>query len=183
MSIGMRIIDLTGEIATGAWTYGSPFPAIEIGKVAKVEEIGYDAFRIVIADHVGTHIDAPSHFFPGTLHSSELPLDQLVGDAEMLSFEGKGAPLSCISEEDFEVAGAGLREADIVVVRTGWDAHWNSEDYVSGTPYISDEAAEWLVKRKVKLVAGDLALFCDPRVSPVLSQDMLDISEVDFCWC
>ena len=40
------------------------------------------------------------------------------------------------------------------------------EDYVTGTPHISNEAAEWLVERKVRLVASDVALFCDPRVSP-----------------
>jgi len=162
----MTIVDLTGEIATDAWTYGPPFPSIQIEKIAKIGEIGYDAFRIVIADHVGTHIDAPSHFFPNTLQSSELPLDLLIGDAEMLGFEDKGSPLSCITKEDFERVGSGLGKGDMVVVRTGWDAHWRSADYVTGTPHISNEAAEWLVQRRVKLVAADLALFCDPRVSP-----------------
>jgi kynurenine formamidase len=162
----MRIVDLTGEVATDAWTYGSPFPPIQIERIATIGEIGYEAYRIVIADHVGTHIDAPSHFFANTMHSSELPLNLLVGDAEMLKFESKNEPLSCITREDFTREGSEVREGDIAVVRTGWDAHWHSKDYVTGTPYISNEAAEWLVERKVKLVASDLALFCDPRIPP-----------------
>lgn len=162
----MKIIDLTGEITVGGWTYGPPFPPIEIEKISKVEEIGYDAYRIVIADHVGTHIDAPSHFFANTMRSSELPLEQLMGEAELLDFKEKGKPLSCITREDFEREGSKLSKGDIAVVRTGWESHWNSEDYVSNTPYISNEAAEWLVERRVKLVAGDVALFCDPRIPP-----------------
>jgi arylformamidase len=164
--IVVRTIDLTGEIAVGAWTYGPPFPSIEIQKITKIEEIGYDAYRIVLADHVGTHIDAPSHFFKNTTQSSELSLDQLMGEAELLNFQMKGTPLSCITKTDFERVGSGLRKGDIAVVRTGWETHWNLDDYVTNTPHISNEAAEWLVERKVKLVAGDVALFCDPRVPP-----------------
>lgn len=160
----MKIIDLTGEIAIGAWTYGGPFPAIQIDQIARIDEIGYDAYKIVLADHVGTHIDAPSHFFANTMKSSEFPLDQLMGDAIMLNFESKDSPLSCITRDDFDQVGTGVRKGDIVVIMTGWEAHWHSEDYVTGTPFMSNEAADWLVGRKVKLLAGDLALFCDPRI-------------------
>ena len=157
---------MTGEITVGGWTYGPPFPPIEIDKISKIEEIGYDAYRIVLADHVGTHIDAPSHFFANTMRSSELPLEQLMGEAELLDFRDKGSPLSCITETDFERVGYKLTKGDIAVVHTGWETHWNSDDYVTHTPHMSNEAAEWLVKRGVKLVAGDVALFCDPRIPP-----------------
>ena len=162
----MKIIDLSGDIAIGGWTYGPPFPSIAIEQVARIDDIGYDAYKIVIADHVGTHIDAPSHFFRNTLQSSELALDSLIGEAELLDFKDKGTPLSCITRQDLEHAGSKLPEGQIVVIRTGWERHWSDDDYVSGTPFITNEAAEWLVERKVKLVASDLALFCDPRISP-----------------
>jgi len=160
----VRTIDLTGEIAVGDWTYGPPFPSIQIEKIANISGIGYDAYKIVLADHVGTHIDASSHFFANTMRSSELPLEQLMGEAELLDFNGKSAPLSCITRDDFSQARSKLRKGDIAVVRTGWETHWHLEDYVTGTPHISNEAAEWLVEQKVKLVASDVALFCDPRV-------------------
>ena len=160
----MRIIDLTGEISVGAWTYGSPFPPIEIEKIAGIGEIGYDAYRIVIADHVGTHVDSPSHFFAGKMQSVELPLEVMIGDAELLDFPEKAKPLSCIAREDFELRASRLKKGDIAVIRTGWETHWNASDYVTATPYISNEAAEWLVEKGVKLVTGDTALFCDPRL-------------------
>jgi len=160
----LRIIDLTGEISVGAWTYGSPFPPIEIEKIASIGEIGYDAYRIVIADHVGTHVDSASHFFAGKMQSSELPLDIMIGEAELLDFQERGSPLGCITREDFELCGSSLKKGDIAVVRTGWETHWNADDYVTSTPHISNAAAEWLTEKGVKLVAGDTALFADPRV-------------------
>jgi arylformamidase len=162
----LRIIDLSGEISVGAWTYGSPFPPIEIEKIAQIGEIGYDAYRIVIADHVGTHVDSPSHFFVGKMESSDLPLDVMMGEAELLDFPEKGKPLVCITRSDFELQASSLKKGDIAVIRTGWETHWNLSDYVAGTPHISNEAAQWLVDKGVKLVAGDVALFCDPRVPP-----------------
>jgi arylformamidase len=164
--VSLKIIDLSGEIAVGAWTYGSPFPPIEIEKIAEIGVIGYDAYKIVIADHVGTHIDAPSHFFADSMRSSELPLHLLMGEAELLDFKNKGEPLSRLTPEDFDRIGSNIGKGDIALVRTGWESHWGSEDYVSNTPHMSNEAAQWLVERKVKLVAGDVALFCDPRIPP-----------------
>jgi len=160
----MKVIDLTGEISVGCWTYGPPFPTVDIQKVARIEEIGYDAYKIVIADHVGTHIDASSHFFPGTMQSSQIPLEQLMGEAQLLDFPTHNKPPTCITRTDFENVGSNVKSGDIVVIRTGWENHWKSEDYVTKTPYMSNDAAEWLVEKKVKLVVGDLALFCDPRV-------------------
>lgn len=64
------------------------------------------------------------------------------------------------------VAWTQLKPGDIAVVKTGWENHWHLEDYVAGTPHITNDAAEWFVERKVKLVASDIALFCDPRVPP-----------------
>jgi arylformamidase len=144
----------------------TPFRSIQIEKIVNISEIGYDAYKIVLADHVGTHIDASSHFFANTMLSSELPLEQRMGEAEPLDFKGKSAPLSCITREEFSRVGSKLKKGDIAVVRTGWETHWHLKDYVRGTPHISNEAAEWLVERKVRLVASDVALFCDPRVSP-----------------
>jgi kynurenine formamidase len=162
----LKVIDLTGEISPRAWTYGSPFPSIEVERIAEIGEVGYDAYRIVIADHVGTHVDAPSHFFAGEMQSSDLPLDGMMGEAKLLNFLEKGKPLSCITREDFEHCTSGLGKGDIAIVRTGWETHWDLDDYVTGTPHMSNEAAEWLVDRGVKLVASDTALLCDPRVPP-----------------
>jgi kynurenine formamidase len=41
------------------------------------------------------------------------------------------------------------------LVHTGWDAHWRTERYLSGHPFLSGDAAEYLVRQGVVLVGID----------------------------
>jgi arylformamidase len=42
-----------------------------------------------------------------------------------------------------------------VLLHTGWDVHWRTERYLSGHPFITGDAAEYLVSRGVVLVGID----------------------------
>ncbi len=42
-----------------------------------------------------------------------------------------------------------------VLVHTGWDAHWRTERYLSGHPFLTADAAEYLVEAGVVLVGID----------------------------
>src|SRR5438477_7565494 len=42
-----------------------------------------------------------------------------------------------------------------VLVRTGWDAHWRTDEYFEGHPYLTRDAAEFLVAAGVSLVGID----------------------------
>lgn len=56
-----------------------------------------------------------------------------------------------------EKEGVSLREADAVVIHTGWGRHWmtNNALYTSGAPGIGMAAGRWLVEQKVVLVGAD----------------------------
>ncbi len=42
-----------------------------------------------------------------------------------------------------------------VLFHTGWDRHWRSDAYFEGHPYLTERAAEWLVKAGAALVGID----------------------------
>jgi len=42
-----------------------------------------------------------------------------------------------------------------VLVETGWDAHWRTERYLTGHPFLTADAAEYLASRGVTLVGID----------------------------
>jgi kynurenine formamidase len=43
-----------------------------------------------------------------------------------------------------------------VLVETGWDAHWGTDTYINGRhPFLTKEAAEYLVERNAALVGID----------------------------
>ena len=48
----------------------------------------YTAFTITTAEHGGTHLDAPIHFFEGRNTADEVPLDRLMGAAVVVVMFG-----------------------------------------------------------------------------------------------
>jgi len=109
--------------------------------------------------HTGTHLDAPSHLFPGGMSVDAIPLDLLVGDVWV----------SVIPEELPIVSANALESAGVpqgicrLLLRTSnsllWDLplHRFHEDYVA----ISPDAADWVVRRGIQLLGIDY-LSIDP---------------------
>ncbi|MGH3993020.1 MAG: cyclase family protein [Pseudonocardiaceae bacterium] len=42
-----------------------------------------------------------------------------------------------------------------MLIHTGWDRHWGTEQYFNGHPHLTADAAEWLVERRPALVGID----------------------------
>jgi kynurenine formamidase len=110
------------------------------------------AFRT--CNHTGTHMDAPAHFYNGVPTIEQVPLDRCIGPAALVDASRVGArgaitPGDLVGHEDRIVA---TRK---VVLRTGWSGRWGEDDYFRDYPVLSEEAAEWLVERRVHLVGLD----------------------------
>lgn len=63
--------------------------------------------------------------------------------------------------ENFQRSERGIRERHFhslklhdraVLIHTGWDAHWRTEAYFEGHPFLTRDAADLLVKSGVVLV-------------------------------
>jgi kynurenine formamidase len=52
---------------------------------------------------------------------------------------------------------ADIREGDALLIRTGWDKYWKTDNdtFNAGTPGLSPAAGDWVVKKKVVLVGTD----------------------------
>ena len=49
-----------------------------------------------------------------------------------------------------------LREGDIALIKTGWSSKtWGRIEYFTESPHLTEGAAQWLVRRRVKAVAFD----------------------------
>jgi kynurenine formamidase len=85
-------------------------------------------------------------------------------------FFGTGVVLSIpktkwelIESADLEQAKPPILEGDIVIINTGWHRRYaDSKEYFGHAPGLSRQAAEWLVKKKVKLVGVDTACVDHP---------------------
>ena len=145
----MEIVDLTIPISPSTRVFpGSPQPAFIRWSTFAVH--GYDSEVMHMSTHTGTHMDAPSHFAPGRASIDQVPAARLVSRA-VLSRVRKGA------DETIDVAdimGEEIREGDAVVFATGWEKREGS-DYMTRNPGLSQDAARYLVERKVNAVGID----------------------------
>lgn len=125
-------------------------PGFEISPYQTLEE-GADANVSVmkLGSHVGTHVDAPAHFIKGAPSVDTLPLDILIGEAFVFELQVQ----SSISLADLEVLD--LRGRKRILFKTRNSMLWSKEEFTPDYVSFEIEAAEFLVRKGVKLVGID----------------------------
>lgn len=156
----VRYIDLTFPIeeAMPVWP-GDPRP--EFREVKSLEQDGYAIQSIRFSNHLGTHLDAPSHIVHGGRTLDRIPLETLIGKAVLLDFTSKGKK-DRITRRDLETCGNLLHKGTRVLIRTGWDSHYGSTIFFQDFPCLTLEAAQELADRRIALLGMDT-----PSPSPV----------------
>lgn len=115
------------------------------GRRAHVQEI-------VALTHVGTHMDAPLHVVPNGKTIDEIPLDRVIGEGVVLNVAKRD--VEAITRKDIENAYPPIQLGDIAFLYTGWGSKFGTPEY-DPHPYLSEEAAEYLVAKKAKVVGLD----------------------------
>jgi len=102
--------------------------------------------------HRCTHMDAPLHVTECTPTINDYPLWRLFGTGVCISVPlGKWG---VITPELLEKATPKIKEGDIVVINTGFHHKWaDTDEYFAYGPGANKAAAQWLVDKKVKMVA------------------------------
>lgn len=151
----MRLVDLSQPYRDGMFSQ-KLFPPVRVERCIRHEDRGVNVTCVSAAVHAGTHIDAPCHFIPGGQGIDEIDLERVSGPAVCLEV-GCGAD-EAITRADLEACGPHPDPGDLVFIRTGWDVHFAGDhDAYHHHPYLSVEAASWLLQRGVKMVALDVA--------------------------
>jgi len=145
-----KIIDMTITYENGMTGMSQYHPVVTLQRMAKIEEVGRNTSSILLGSHLGTHMDAPSHFIPGGGTIENTPLDVCMGEVTIVDARHRG-PGSRLLPED--LAGLALKER--VLLNFGWATRWATDQYLRDFPTISPEAAAVLLERGVRLVAMD----------------------------
>jgi kynurenine formamidase len=102
--------------------------------------------------HMGTHVDAPRHFFPDGPAMEAIPLERMMGRGVVIRME---KPVYGVIEPgDLDRASPRIKAGDIVAIDTGWSARWGTPAW-DQHPCLSLEAARWLLDKRVKMLAVD----------------------------
>lgn len=127
---------------------------------------GFNAERVELTTHTGTHVDVPFHFVENGPTVDRMPLEAFTGLAIALDLRGK-APKSVVSRSD--LSRFEIHAGDIVLLKTGWgEKRALSHEYLEEWPYLDREAADYLVACDVKGVGTDtlsIGGIGDPKIS------------------
>ncbi|MEE9548912.1 MAG: cyclase family protein, partial [Candidatus Binatia bacterium] len=99
-----------------------------------------------------THVDAPVHIADSGKSIEEIPLENFVGPGTVIPVKKRGGEE--VTARDLEDSGVPVSRGDILMLFTGWDEKFESPDY-NIHPYLSVDAAEWIVGKGVKLFGID----------------------------
>jgi kynurenine formamidase len=161
---GTRFVDLSHEIEHGLETYrGLPAPVIsdflsrEQSRTRYAPGTEFHIGRIDMVANTGTYLDSPFHRHPDGADLAGLRLEQLAGlETLVVRHPFRGARAIEAGEIDAAARAAKVELAGkAVLVDTGWDAHWRTEAYFNGHPFLTSAAAELLVARRVALAGID----------------------------
>jgi kynurenine formamidase len=152
------LIDVSHVVEHGMITYrGLPAPLIcdylsrEQSRAIYAPGTEFHIGRIDMVANTGTYLDSPFHRYADGKDLSELPLNRLanlegvVVDANLS--KGRGIGRNAFTGRDVR--------GKAVLVRTGWDANWRTDRYFEGHPFLTKDAAEYLVKAGATLVGID----------------------------
>ena len=139
------MIDLTMPLDENTPVYpGDPKP--EFNRVAFYAKDGWNEHRICINTHLGTHIDAPWHMIDEGKRLSDFPIEKFVGRGLVVDVRG---------QEEIDDPLEGIRQGDIVLLRTDHTKKAATPEFFTDNPVISRALALRIVEKQVSIVGID----------------------------
>ena len=133
--------------------------------------------KIIMDEHMGTHVDSTSHFVedvndPNYFDIDQMPLPLFSGHMSVLHIYDRepGYKVTMQDITKWEDTHFMIEEGDMVAFDFGWNKRWGTkqegEGFLSDWPGLSWDAVNYLISKKVKAVATD-CVSMDASSSPL----------------
>lgn len=147
-NIFCKLINLGRSFLSGKLLTPKDFP----------QKRGLSTEIIRLGSHTGTHVDAPYHYGPDLPSIEEADLEVFFSDGVLLDFSDRplGSNISYeevirkLSEIDYRI-----KPNDIILIRTGSDCYWGTEDFTIKYFGLSCEALSYFLELGVRLIGTD----------------------------
>ena len=157
-AVERNLVDLSHEVENGMVTYkGLPAPIIcdylsrEASRSHYAEGTEFHIGKIEMVANTGTYVDSPFHRYADGMDLAELPLSSLA-DLDSVVVRAVNLPIRAVNY----AALKGLNvKGKAVLIHTGWDRHWRTDQYFEGHPFLTADAAKYLAEAGAALVGID----------------------------
>ena len=159
MSRNFDLIDVSHSVEHGMVTYkGLPAPVVsdflsrEDSKTRYAPGTEFHIGKIEMVANTGTYLDSPFHRYARGKDLAHLDLSSIANL--------DGVVVRCKELQDPAITEEQFTKIDVrdkaVLVHTGWDLYWRTEEYSSGNhPFLTEGAADYLAKHGATLVGID----------------------------
>lgn len=144
-----EFIDLSYEIYNGMPVYPGD-REVELINDKKVNRDGYSNHNLKMGMHAGTHLDLPAHMLEDVRNAADISLSSLSGQAKLIYAAGKKI---IKAEPKYQKM---ISKNDIVIIYTGMDKEYGNQEYYNKHPVISEEMADLLIAKEIKLLGFDM---------------------------
>ena len=151
----MTLIDLSHTVEHGLITYkGLPAPLIsdflsrEDSRRTYAGRAEFHIGKIEMVANTGTYVDSPFHRYADGQDLSKLALESLA-NLEGIVVRHAGRAIARAAFGDVDLRGKA------VLVATGWDRHWATDQYFEGHPFLTVDAARHLADSRAALAGID----------------------------
>lgn len=178
-----KLIDISVSLRTGipTWPGVPPFCHSWLKRLERGDVVNSSAISMDV--HTGTHIDAPLHFLGNGDSVNSLDLDRFCGLAQVIEFMGAG-PVTA----QFLDSASPPERIERLLIKSRNSSLWKQERFCTDYTALSEDAAQWVVDKGIRLVGVDyLSVQCfdtHPRVHSILLEagvailEGLDLSNV-----
>lgn len=162
----MTTYDVTVPVRPGIVVYPGD-PAYHVSRVSSITDgAPANLSAISCTAHTGTHVDAPVHFLPGGGGVETLSLDAMIGPASVVDARGVEGHIDVEALRGLDLPDGAKR----VLFRTRNSALWRARLFAADYIALTEDAANELVARGVRLVGIDylsVAPYDDPAPTHV----------------
>jgi arylformamidase len=157
-SANSELIDLSHTVEHGMITYkGLPAPIIcdylsrEASRARYAPGTEFQIGKIEMVANTGTYLDSPFHRYPDGDDLSRLKLESLA-DLDCVVVRATDRRDRAIDQLPIDLASL---QGKALLIHTGWDIHWRTDQYFENHPHLTGELANSLVDAGVTLVGID----------------------------
>jgi kynurenine formamidase len=171
-----QVIDLSHAYSAAAPHYPGDRP-IERRQAGGRATDGFLDYRLDMAEHCGTHLDAPLHFAEGGLAVDEIPLAKLMGPLVVIDISARARHDPDAQVEVSDITGwtsrhGALAPGAILAMRSGWSSRWHDTARYFGSingqhhsPGWSLAAVTYLIEKSDAVGIGVDTASIDPFVA------------------
>lgn len=170
----MKLFDLSHAFTPDIPVYpGEPAPQIK--QMANLKEHGYICYELTATMHIGTHIDAPLHFYENGKRLCDFPPEKFIGRALLIDVRGKQTIDADVLQH------TGIQKDDMVFLFTDHAKKFRQPDYYQSWPGVTENFGHELVRLGIKILGIDAPSIDHPPFPVhqiILKEDILIIENL-----